>query len=549
MEREVAIDPEMLGKVFENLLEVNDRKSKGAFYTPREVVHYMCQECLINYLTATLGVETEAVRDFILYGDFMKDEDTVKEKRQGNGGMMVSEQLYKLNPDGTVAVNRLLDMDQALRDVRVADPAVGSGAFPLGMLNEIVRARQNISAYLAITMKPYDIRMMYQMERSPHTLKYETIRNCIFAADVEPSAVDIAQLRLWLALVIDDEINPNAQTPLDGHRNPLPLPNLESNILCGNSLLDSFEGRRLIKESDLIGSTEEYQLDFGHARFDSVLKRLIDTQDELFRCDEPEKKRQLIERIHSLRDMIIMEQLDGCSEDMLQRYRDSTRTAAKPYVLWQLDFARVFREKGGFDIVIGNPPYIQLQKTINEETGEKLGDQYESSGFTTFAKTGDIYCLFYEKGQRLLHQDGVLAFITSNKWMRAGYGEKLRGFFAKETNPLVLIDLAGQKVFESATVDVNILIFTKAANSHHTMACNAKDACLSNLSVFVERDSAAMDFSGSDNWAILSSLEQSIKTKIEQRGKRLRDWNINIYRGILTGYNDAFIVSGEKKMH
>jgi len=546
MEREVAIDPEMLGKVFENLLEVNDRKSKGAFYTPREVVHYMCQECLINYLTANLGVDTEAIRDFILYGDFMKDEDTVKEKRQGNGGMMISDQLYKLNPDGSVAINRLLDMDQALKDVRVADPAVGSGAFPLGMLNEIVRARQNISAYLAITMKPYDIRMMYQMERSPHTLKYETIRNCIFAADVEPSAVDIAQLRLWLALVIDDEINPNAQTPLDGHRNPLPLPNLESNILCGNSLLDSFEGRRLIKESDLIGSNV-YQLDFGHAGFDAVLKQLIDAQDELFRCDEPEKKRQLIDRIHSLRNMIIMAQLDGCDEELLSRYHESSRMASKPYVLWQLDFARVFREKGGFDIVIGNPPYIQLQKTINEETGEKLGDQYKDSGFATFAKTGDIYCLFYEKGHHLLHNDGVLAFITSNKWMRAGYGEKLRGFFAKETNPHVLIDLAGQKVFESATVDVNILIFTKAANSHNTMACNAKDACLSNLSVFVEHNGAVMAFDSDGSWTILSAVEQNIKRKIDTIGIPLKNWRISINYGIKTGFNDAFIISGAKK--
>lgn len=174
MEREVAIDPEMLGKVFENLLEINDRKSKGAFYTPREIVHHMCQESLINYLTNTLSIHEEAIRDFILYGDFMKDEDTVKEKRQGNGGMYISEELYKINPDGTIAVNRLIDMDNALKNVRVADPAVGSGAFPLGMLNEIVRARQNISAYLAITMKPYDVRMMYQMDRSPHTLKYET---------------------------------------------------------------------------------------------------------------------------------------------------------------------------------------------------------------------------------------------------------------------------------------------------------------------------------------------------------------------------------------
>ena len=184
MEREVAIDPEMLGKVFENLLEVNDRKAKGAFYTPREIVHYMCQESLINYLHKTINVSEEAIRDFIFHGDLMKDEDTVKDKRIGNGGMYISEELYKLDSDGNILVNRLVDMDKALAEVRVADPAVGSGAFPLGMLNEIVRARQNISAYMAITMNAYDIRMMYSMERSAHHLKYETIRNCIYAADV-----------------------------------------------------------------------------------------------------------------------------------------------------------------------------------------------------------------------------------------------------------------------------------------------------------------------------------------------------------------------------
>ena len=547
MEREVAIDPEMLGKVFENLLEINDRKSKGAFYTPREIVHYMCQESLINYLTNALNIQQDAIRDFILYGDFMKDEDTVKEKRLGNGGMYISEELYKINPDGTVAVNRLLDMDKALKEVRVADPAVGSGAFPLGMLNEIVRARQNISAYLAITMKPYDVRMMYQLERSPHALKYETIRNCIFACDIEPSAVDIAQLRLWLALVIDDEINPNAQNDLEGHRNPLPLPNLESNILCGNSLVDEFEGIRLVKESDFLGSTCEYQRDLTSGRFDAIIKKLIEAQDELFSCKDTEQKKQLKDQIASLRDMIILTQLEGCNDEKKEHYRESTLMASKPYVLWQLDFARVFREKGGFDIVIGNPPYIQLQKTINEETGEKLGDLYSNMDFESFAKTGDIYCLFYEKGHRLLHDGGVLSYITSNKWMRAGYGEKLRGFFAAKTNPLLVVDFAGQKVFASATVDVNILMFAKTSNQERTLACIAKDASLNNLSVFVEHNSAVMAFINSDSWTILSNIEQDIKRKIDTIGIPLRNWDVSINYGIKTGFNDAFIISGTKK--
>ena len=323
MEREVAIDPEMLGKVFENLLEVKDRKSKGAFYTPREIVHYMCQESLIHYLTNTLQIEEDAIREFILYGDFMKDEDTVKGKRQGNGGMYISESLFKLDSNGKVVVDRLKDMDEALKSVRVADPAVGSGAFPLGMLNEIVRARQNISAYMAITMKSSrDIWLMYQLERSPYSLKTEAIKNCIFAADIDPSAVDITQLRLWLSLVIDDDINPNAQGWEDGHRNPLPLPNLECNILCGNSLVDEFEGIKLVNESDLLGNiSESSQINMNQKTIDTILFNLIQKQNELFSCDSPEKKRQLKKDIDSLRDMIVMAQLEGCSPDTIQRYK------------------------------------------------------------------------------------------------------------------------------------------------------------------------------------------------------------------------------------
>lgn len=453
MEREVAIDPEMLGKVFENLLEVNDRKSKGAFYTPREIVHYMCQESLINYLSNTLQIEEEAIREFILYGDFMKDEDIVKERRQGNGGMYISENLYKLDADGKVVVNRLKDIDEALKNVRVADPAVGSGAFPLGMLNEIVRARQNISAYMAITMNAYDTRMMYQMDRSPHNLKYETIKNCIFAADIEPSAVDIAQLRLWLSLVINDEINPNAQSALDGHKNPLPLPNLESNILCGNSLIDEFEGARLIKESDLFGDST-YQLDMNHSRFESIVRTLIEKQNELFRCDNTEKKKQLKDEIESLRDMVILSQLEGCTPDKIHRYHESKRMASKPYVLWHLDFARVFREKGGFDIVIGNPPYgakfSAKEKKVLSRIYEKSNvPDYESADF------------FIEIGYKLLKTNGILSYIVPNMFMANVFAEKYRkhlinNWFLKKVDNLSEID-----VFESAKVRNCIVFFIK----------------------------------------------------------------------------------------
>lgn len=453
MEREVAIDPEMLGKVFENLLEVNDRKSKGAFYTPREIVHYMCQESLINYLTNTLRIEEEAIREFILYGDFMKDEDTVKEKRQGNGGMYISESLFKLDADGNVVVDRLKDVDEALRNVRVADPAVGSGAFPLGMLNEIVRARQNISAYMAINMNTYNARLMYQMERSPHNLKYETIKNCIFAADIEPSAVDIAQLRLWLSLVIDDEINPNAQSALDGHKNPLPLPNLESNILCGNSLIDEFEGTRLVKESELFGDST-YQLDMNHSRFESIVSALIDKQNELFHCDNTEKKKQLKDEIESLRDMVILSQLEGCGSDKIQRYHESKRMASKPYVLWQLDFARVFLEKGGFDIVIGNPPYGAKFSTKEKKVLSRI---YEKSDVPDY-ESADF---FIEVGYKLSKTNGILSYIIPNMFMANVFAEKYRKHLINDWCLKEIDNLSEIDVFESAKVRNCIVFFIK----------------------------------------------------------------------------------------
>ena len=548
LEREVAIDPEMLGKVFENLLEVTDRKSKGAFYTPREIVHYMCQESLISYLTKETGLQERDIRDFILLGDFLKDEDTTKDRRQGDNDMLISEEIYKIDQDGKVVVDRLKDIDNALANIRVADPAVGSGAFPLGMLNEIVRARQNISAYMAITMNAYETKMMYNNERSPYTLKVKTIKNCIFAADIEPSAVDIAQLRLWLSLVIDDEINPNAQNILDGHRNPIPLPNLECNIVCGNSLMDEFEGIPLINSSNLIGTMHNnQQQNVFSSTFQAMLPALLQAQDELFSCRDTMKKQELKETIEALKDELAKVQMQGASSEQWDRYLEARRQASKPFVLWQIDFARVFKEKGGFDVVIGNPPYIQLQKSINDETGEKLGDLYKDLGFETFAKTGDIYCLFYEKGYQLLREEGVLTFITSNKWMRAGYGEKTRKFFSKKTNPIILIDFAGQKVFESATVDVNILLFSKEQNKKNTLACAVREKWTDNLSAFVQREGNYTEFHSKESWTILSAIEQRIKKKIEVNGIKLKDWDIQINYGIKTGLNSAFIIDGAKK--
>ncbi|MBR2887947.1 MAG: class I SAM-dependent DNA methyltransferase, partial [Bacteroidales bacterium] len=199
----------------------------------------------------------------------------------------------------------------------------------------------------------------------------------------------------------------------------------------------------------------------------------------------------------------------------------------------------------GFDIIIGNPPYIQLQNN-----GGKLAKEYENCKYESFAKTGDIYCLFYERAHQLLKEGGLCCYITSNKWMRAGYGEALRTFFANKTNPLLLIDFAGVKVFDSATVDTNILIFSKHVPQNQTLACSAKTLSkqdLKNLVAFVKNNTVKCNFPAGDSWVILSPIEQSIKRKIESVGTPLKDWDIQINYGIKTGFNDAFIITTEKK--
>mgnify|MGYP002377597713 FL=1 len=221
---------------------------------------------------------------------------------------------------------------------------------------------------------------------------------------------------------------------------------------------------------------------------------------------------------------------------------DDPEIAGEKAFNWQNEFPEIFAN-GGFDVVIGNPPYIQLQKE-----GGKLAQAFEHQGFSTFERTGDIYSLFYEKGIQLLKINGLLTFITSNKWMRAGYGKSTRNFFCQH-NPLKLIDL-GSGIFESATVDTNILIIQKCASKPDNYEVKALDISKEkNISSFESFDNRWVTLTqlSNDSWTIASDIEQGIKAKIERIGKPLREWDIQINYGIKTGFNEAFIIDGKKK--
>ena len=547
MESEVAIDPEMLGKVFENLLEVKDRKSKGAFYTPREIVHYMCQEGIINYLQEKIAVPKVDIRDFVLYGDFMKDEDTDQEKRRENGGLWISESLFKLDDKDSILTNRLTEIDNALAAIRILDPAVGSGAFPLCMVNEIVRLRKIITSYLTIGLSLEEKEAFYLNGRTSYWLKYYTIKDCIYAVDIEPSAVDIAQLRLWLSLVIDAEVNPSAVTPLDGVVNPMPLPNLENNILCSDSLVNVCHGcapfckTGIISDDISVISHRMQAPQYAH-----LFSGLIAEQSRLFECDDPIKKIDLKRSIDAYK-IEILKKWCNSDPDVLHEYGYEKNLPIKHFTLWQLDFAKVFLDNGGFDIVIGNPPYVQLQKALTDGSGQKVGDKYSGLSYKTYVKSGDMYCLFYELGVSLLKEKGHLVFITSNKWLRTAYGSQLRSFFSNNTNPKILIDFSGTRVFETAGVDVSILLLEKTNNAGQTRVCTIKEPCGSNLEAYIQSHSTKMPFTSGESWNILPDVEEGIKEKILKVGKPIANWRISIKYGIKTCLNKVYIIDDATK--
>ena len=479
MEREVAIDPEMLGKVFENLLDVKDRKSKGAFYTPREIVHYMCQESLINYLTTNTGIEEADIRKFILYGEYFRDNDCLKTKeviKNGKKSHTVDKARDMEMPESIFSfkqgINRLKELDELLANVKIADPAVGSGAFLLGLLNEIVRARQTLTAYMTIEMNSFERFNFYAYGRKAYDLKVNTIKNCLFACDLEPSATDITKLRLWLSIVIDDELvkQNNSEGMYDAHTEPRPLPNLDCNIICGNSLMDEFEGITLITESSILNNQAETGMDsFYQAGFDNMLQELIRLQDELYFTKQHETKQEIKKRIHAIYDRIILHQLES-NPSAVEKYKKVKDAAQQPFILWQLYFPKVFKEKQGFDIVIGNPPYKLCQPS---NTSSKTLDYYKTH-FTVSSYKIDLFHLFFERGIMLLKQKGVLAYITPNTYLTNKYIKPLRKYILDNCTVYKIIN--HDKAFDSAAVDTATIIMMKEmANNHNVIVYEDKD--------------------------------------------------------------------------
>jgi len=476
LEKEVAIDPEMLGKVFENLIEENRRKSLGARYTPREIVHYMCQESLIHYLDTALNKDKEIVprkeiETFIHLGEQISHYEAVETK-------------YRIKMPKSIQTHAKL-IDEKLAEITVCDPAVGSGAFPVGMMTEIVRCRMALTPYFN------DV-----YERTAYHFKRHAIQNCLYGVDIDPGAVEIAKLRLWLSLVVDEE----------EARQIKPLPNLDYKIMQGNSLIEEYEGIRLFDEGIVkaapteviehfrlikkrINNLQREYIELHSANKlskikkdelkdqvkdqQALLKRLLKEQgipqehDDLFdalsvakrkwielkqkhkdffEASEKPVKDDLRKRISELEwDLIRSTLKEEGKNDTISHIEEHVRTKTRPFFLWRLYFAEVFEVKRGFDVVIANPPYIGI-KGIPWD----LRRLYEEVYLTATGRF-DLYSLFIERAMQIKSARGGFAFIIPGKFLNNKQFVVARKMICKDHNvSVVKID---DKVFEESQVD------------------------------------------------------------------------------------------------
>ena len=396
---EVGVDPEMLGKIFENLLE--DNKDKGAFYTPKEIVRYMCQESLTAYLQT--GIEDAEVKEHI--ANFVKTNDV--------------EEL------GGASSELAMSIDRKLIDVKICDPAIGSGAFPMGLLRELYACRKSIEIF---------------EEDNAADIKRHIIQNNIYGVDIEKGAVDIARLRFWLALIIDE-------------KEPMPLPNLDFKIMQGNSLLESYKGVDLDVTSKKLKTGKDTKktrgvLSLGFEETD-VQKTIQDLVKSYFSITDHTLRAQRRQQI----DKYVKDYIKVCAEGNheVQDAVDELEIPNDQFFLWHTYFADVF-EQGGFDIVIGNPPY-----------GVSIKDDYRKAVVASWGNVPDyeIYYYFIVLAAPLLKEKGIMSYIIPNTFLFNTFAKHFREMLVEKWNVLEILDCTKFPIFESAVVRNAINLFQK----------------------------------------------------------------------------------------
>lgn len=452
---EVGVDPEMLGKIFENLLE--DNKDKGAFYTPKEIVRYMCQESLTAYLQT--GIEDAEVKEHI--ANFVKTNDV--------------EEL------GGASSELAMSIDRKLIDVKICDPAIGSGAFPMGLLRELYACRKSIEIF---------------EEDNAADIKRHIIQNNIYGVDIEKGAVDIARLRFWLALIIDE-------------KEPMPLPNLDFKIMQGNSLLESYKGVDLDVTSKKLKTGKDTKktrgvLSLGFEETD-VQKTIQDLVKSYFSITDHTLRAQRRQQI----DKYVKDYIKVCAEGNheVQDAVDELEIPNDQFFLWHTYFADVF-EKGGFDIVIGNPPY-----------GVSIKDDYRKAVVASWGNVPDyeIYYYFMVLAAPLLKEKGIMSYIIPNTFLFNTFAKHFREMLVEKWNVLEILDCTKFPIFESAVVRNAINLFQKDSEGSKQVGYR-NTANVTSFSDLLERERVFMTVESllamNQNWGLAYFLPTSIRNVV-----------------------------------
>ena len=551
-ENEVGIDPEMLGHIFENLLE--DNKDKGAFYTPKPIVKYMCQESLIQYLL------TQLEQNKVFEAD--AEAKTVFEER-------VERFVKKYEAHDLIDYDNILA--KALHTIKVCDPAIGSGAFPMGILNEMVMLINVLH-----NASPDVVEDIWEMENwQPATVKKHIIQNSIYGVDIEKGAVDIARLRFWLSLILDEDM-PNA------------LPSLDYKIVVGNSLVSKLEDDVIDIDWELQEAKGFQSNIFGsadlHANRAKLLKKISHEQKEFFNPESDKKtlssdirnlKIELL--INQLKLMVATKGLESMPTDtgkfLTQRIELHLKTIGwnksikklknllnKPdlqlqYFDWKLDFPEIMNEQVtanmGFDVVIGNPPYVGhkggMKELFRNLKDTPLGKMFNNERM-------DVFYYFFHLSINLANDKGIIAFITTNYYLTADSAIKLRKDFKKRTRIVKLVNFNELKVFESAMGQHNIMTFlTKNLDKKYSTIININKKGFANnelinriletqdVDTFYFKQKNDSLFDGDKCYIRLQNLtiatqsgSNSIVDKIKS-SKELLGYYCHISQGIVTG--------------
>jgi adenine-specific DNA-methyltransferase len=564
-ESKSLINASVLGLIFE---KINGYK-EGSFYTPAYITMYMSRETLRRAVVQKFKEqENESI-------------DSFEDLKNYTSRHFKADDLRRFN--------------LIINSIRIVDPAVGSGHFLVSALNELIAIKSELRILIdenGQTLRSeiiVDNDELFITDELGHLLEYKPenkttaiiqktlfhekqnlIENSLFGVDINPNSVKICRLRLWIELL------KNAYYTEEGQLQT--LPNIDINIKTGNSLIsrfqleddlqDAFKGEEVqYSFTDYKNAVAEYKTTNDKNRKNEILNIITEVKGNFQSSFDDKLKKKLEKaigeyqkektRIDNLQQFA--EKIKKTEKDHLKKLKTKAEKALaqREEILnnkiyhnafeWRFEFPEVLDNEGkylGFDVVIGNPPYVQLQSM-----GQR-GKDYGKVQFDTYTSMGDLYALFYEQGNNILKQNGLLSFITGSAWMRTNYGKNLRNYFRLKTNPLKLIDLSDCDIFDSATVLTNIMIFEKSIFKNHTQAIritHKNQDVLQYLEQYFKSNNIVLEELTESSWIITEKAAFDIKRKVEQQGIKIKDWDLNINRGILTGFNDAFIISGDKK--